>query len=84
MPPPSTDILERLYHLVDADDRTPRELSAAAGKYPVWLERRLAAGVQLNLADLDAILGALGVGVEAILCPPLTVPERDERGTFLD
>ena len=70
MPPPSALILSRLTLLVEADDRSTEALSAAMGRYPSWLRRKLAGGTQLNLADLDAILGALGVGVEAILCPP--------------
>lgn len=76
---PSVAILTRLRALIDADGRSPETLSVAMGLSRAYLRRRLAAGDGLRLADLDVILGALGVDLSALVgAPPLSIPERDE------
>lgn len=85
MPPPSVAILTRLRELIAADGRSPEALSLAVGRPRAWCRRRLDSGEYLRLCDLDAILGALGADLDALIgAPPLTIPERDERAPFLD
>lgn len=71
---PSVAILTRLRALIDADGRSPEALSAAMGRPRAWCRRRLDSGEYLRLADLDALLGALGVGIDALIGAPPVHP----------
>lgn len=75
MPPPSVAILTRLRDLIAADGRSPEALSLAVGRPRAWCRRRLDSGEYLRLCDLDAILGALGVDLDALIgAPPSPSP----------
>ena len=71
----SVAILTRLRDLIAADGRSPEALSLAVGRPRAWCRRRLDSGEYLRLCDLDAILGALGVDLDALIgAPPSPSP----------